>query len=496
MGKKFHDVNINLDKLLRKDNGFIDWIGSIGLVLDYDVEGTEYSGTIKLLHAISPNKIVVQIDNEEPITVVRDILLRTHLKSYMGIKTRVFKYNIGDIISTTKKSIIVLEKKLIDEQVGYLVKCLSDNYEYDITESNLKEALKRYHTRCPVCSHHIIIDGLNSLYDEDPSLAEWFIDKDIPHRISRYSNQKQDLACPICKTPICIAPQNVKISPTCPQCGDGVSYPEKMFSNLLCQLKVPYIYQLSKKHFDWCGKYKYDFYFEHTNQKYIFELDGGLGHGKKELKKLDNSLERDNIKDKLAKEQGIILIRIDVNYDNIKDRFDYIKTNICNSSLSDLFDLRNIDWDEIMKSSSGSYLKICCDEYNQGNTYIRGIADKYNISVGTVRRYLKTGAKLGLCSYDPSNGFKDYMKNHFKGNNHEKYLKITHDNKVIICKGVSNAPNRIKDVFGISISLKQIYRHLRVPSTKSRKGLSFSYATEEEYLSYLRDCNNSEVLNL
>ena len=483
MGKKFHKVNVNIDNLL-KINDSIDWFNSINKVLSYYIEDTEYKGTIKILDVVRPNKVVVQIDNENPITVVRESLIKTGLASYMGIKSRIFRYDVGDIIDIKNSSIIILEKKLIDSNTGYRVKCLKDNYEYDITSSNLLEALKLGHTRCPICCNHIIIDGINSLYDESKNLAEWFIDKNIPHRISRYSSIEQDLRCPNCGYQMRIAPQSIKTIPCCPRCGDGISYPEKMFSNVLHQLNIEYIFQLNKKHFAWCDKYRYDFYFEHNNKCYIFELDGGLGHGKTEIKPV-NSLDRDNTKNFLAEENGIILVRIDVDYDNMNRRFDYIKNSICSSMLSELFDLNGIDWDNIKLLSNKSYLKLCCDEYNNGNTHIASIAKKYHISTSSVRRYLKIGVELNMCSYNSSTSWKNYMNNYYESNS-QKYVKVIYDNKTIVCKGIGKVSRQIEKIFGVHITTEQIFRHLKNPKIKSRKGLSISYAIEEDYLNYLQ----------
>ena len=70
---------------------------------------------------------------------------------------------------------------------------------------------------------------------------------------------------------------------------------------------------------DWCGSgtrkaYSYDNYFEVNNKKYIVEMDGGLGHGKrtyKSSKKDTNGIKRDIIKDNLAKEHNIEIIRVE-----------------------------------------------------------------------------------------------------------------------------------------------------------------------------------------
>jgi radical SAM protein with 4Fe4S-binding SPASM domain len=47
---------------------------------------------------------------------------------------------------------------------------------------------------------------------------------------------------------------------SCKNCGDNITYPEKFIKSFLEQAKIKYIYQLSKKDFNWCDKYKYGFH--------------------------------------------------------------------------------------------------------------------------------------------------------------------------------------------------------------------------------------------
>ena len=484
MGKKYRSVSIDTDRLIKSKNGQIDWKGSVGVTMKYCIDGTNYNGTVRLLDAISPNKVRVQIDNEDPFVITRDSFLKTTLCSHMGIRGRIFQYEVGANISAGRYSVIVLERKLITNNIGYRVRCVHDGYEYDITESALTEALKLGHVRCPICSNRIIVDGINSLYDASPELAAWFIDKEIPHRISRYSNAVYKLKCPVCGYELFISPQNIRTVPTCPHCSDNISYPEKMFSNILRQLEVEYIHQLSSKYFKWCGKYRFDFYFKLNGVRYIFELDGGLGHGKIELKP-NKSLERDILKDRLAKDHGINLFRIDVDYDCVKTRFAYIKESIYNSAMSIIFDLDSIDWKRVELDSEKSYLKLCCDMYNAGNTYIRSIANMNSLSCDTVRRYLVTGAQIGICSYNPSNGWSDYMNNHFSGSSSKKYIKVSNGEKSIVCEGIYDARDHIHEAFDVYISTRQIFKHLKQPLSVTRKGLYISYATKEDYLIFV-----------
>lgn len=475
MASKYKELQIITDGL-KSINGHIDWIGSVGIVMPYKLDG-ELCGNIKIVSIRQPNKVIVSIDGGEPHPVIKECSLKNKMYNLLGFKSLKFKYNIGDVIKNVK----IIEQKLNSDNImTYKVKCLIDGYEYDITQSNLLVALKQGNTRCPVCCNHVVIDGVNSFADISPEIVEWFVDKDLSHKIPRFLNKEIEFECPYCYRRFYMKPQNIKKTPSC-ICRDGFSYPEKMFSNILNQLNVDYIYQLCSKDFKWCSCYKYDFYFVHNNTPYIFELDGGLGHGHKDIKERD-SLSVDMIKDRIARNNNVLLYRIDVNYPNIGKRFEYIKDNICKSHLSDIFDLTTINWNDVRFKSDKSLMADVCNDFNNGQTYIKSLSDKYNISADTARRYLKTGTKIGLCYYDPKNGFKHYMDNYYdyENNKYKKIIKVIYKDKTIYINGVNSVSSKIKSVFDINITNRTISRHLANPSIKSRKGLKFSYATEEE----------------
>ena len=83
-----------------------------------------------------------------------------------------------------------------------------------------------------------------------------------------------------------------------PNCGDKVSYDEKFLSSILSQLKVDFATQLSKSTFNWCDKYRYDFYIPSLNM--IIETHG-IQHYE-ENKNWTMSLEEEQENDKIKKE--------------------------------------------------------------------------------------------------------------------------------------------------------------------------------------------------
>ena len=123
---------------------------------------------------------------------------------------------------------------------------------------------------------------------------------------------------------------------TCKCCGDGVKFPNKFAFNLLEQLGLDFVTEYSPK---WIGRKSYDFYIPSLNL--ILEMDGGFHNKDNKMsgQTKEESREIDDYKDKLAKEHGIEVVRIDCDYYILTERATYIKQNILNSKLSTLFDL-------------------------------------------------------------------------------------------------------------------------------------------------------------
>lgn len=104
----------------------------------------------------------------------------------------------------------------------------------------------------------------------------------------------------------------------------------------------------------------------------------------------------DKEKDQLAFDNGVQMIRIDCR----QSRFSYIRKNIENSILSNIFDLSLVDWIDCDRKSQKSLIYEVCETYNQNPTIeLSDIANCFGISVATVRTYLHKGAELAICCY-------------------------------------------------------------------------------------------------
>lgn len=255
-----------------------------------------------------------------------------------------------------------------------------------------------------------VISGFNDIHTTRPDVEEWMHNKENAYKYSMSSKEKILWDCPYCgntfEERICNVYSN-RLS--CPFCSDGISYPNKFMFNSLHQIKDNLDFLEREYNPDWCKFVfnenercgKYDIYFGINGKRYIVEMDGGLGHGNKthtnSLLSQYELLQIDMIKDKLAEEQGIKVIRIDCNYKS-NDKYTYILNNILNSDLKDIVVLSKIDFDLSNKNSVNSLIAKTGELWNQGLTTGQ-IKKELKIGEGTVTSYLKTASEIGICDY-------------------------------------------------------------------------------------------------
>ena len=258
-----------------------------------------------------------------------------------------------------------------------------------------------------------LIVGINDIATVRPDLVDLLYDKEDAYKYTATSKKKIKWVCPDCGEIIYAAVTDVTYNRlVCPRCSDGISYPNKFMFNSLLQIENELDFLDREYSPDWC-KYdyngtirqgKYDIYFEINGKCYVVENDGGVGHGNAIINKKYNkedTLMFDSIKDKLALEHGIEVIRIDCNYAYNDDRYEYILNNIMNSRLKDIIDLNKIDFDLSNKQSLSSLIVKASELWNQGFTagYIK---KELRVCESTVSSYLKTASKIGLCNdYTP-----------------------------------------------------------------------------------------------
>ena len=127
---------------------------------------------------------------------------------------------------------------------------------------------------CPICSNHQVLKGYNDLWTTNPEIAGMLLNQDEGYLYTSGSKHKTDWNCLNCGNIIKDKSINevTKCGLSCNNCSDGISYPEKFMMSVLKQLNIEYKFQLTKTTFEWCGKYKYDFYLPNYNM--IIETHG------------------------------------------------------------------------------------------------------------------------------------------------------------------------------------------------------------------------------
>lgn len=186
---------------------------------------------------------------------------------------------------------------------------------------------------------------------------------------------------------------------------DGYSYSEKIMYCLLCELDCDFTKE--KSDFKWLKPWnkRYDFYFEKDGQEYIIETHGGQHYTNKGFSSLGGrTLEEEQENDKFKKELALKNNIKEENYiviDCRKSELEFIKNNILHSRLNDVFDLDNVDWNEIsLKSCTSEILKIN-NMYKNGLS-IMEISKITKYGRDTIRDYLQRCKDSNLNDYDKS----------------------------------------------------------------------------------------------
>ena len=247
---------------------------------------------------------------------------------------------------------------------------------------------------CPICAGRLVVKGINDVATTNPETIPYFQNIEDAYKYTRTSTKKVWFVCPDCG---CKKFQDigsfVLLKNKCSICSDGISYPNKFARALLS--KLPLDKWCCEYHTPWLGSLSFDNYFEYKGKPYALEMDGR--QHKEPILSWDcgDTIAFDARKNKLAKEHGVTLIRIDC----FESDRDYIAKNIQKSLLGELFDLSKIDWKECDLIACKSLLIEVCKYYNEVTIDTGEIAKHFDLNRCTVVVYLKKGHELGLCDF-------------------------------------------------------------------------------------------------
>ena len=425
-----------LDDLPRWDKGegtgnigTINWSKCKGMKVSFMYDDIE--GEVELIDYIScEQKLVIKYNNktfwDKPILTGN--FQKCRLGWYLNKRSQEFKINIGEILKDDKRDMIItnreyrLRKNNNQNEKWYKYKCLKCGYEGWKVENALMNG-----TGCSCCAGRTAVLGINTIWDKARWLCGLGISEENAKRYTPQSNQKIEVVCPDCGTVKELRINSIyrRKSIGC-VCGDGLSYPEKFMFILLRQLEVEFITQLNKSTFNWCKKYKYDFYLPKYNM--IIETHG-LQHYEenKRGKKLVEEQMNDELKEKIARENGIEnYIVIDCRYSEL----DWIKNSILRSELNNLLNFSQIDWDKCEEYALKNIVREMCDYWNNKEEWetTAELSKIYNVHQATVSKYLKRGVKLGWCNYDPKKEYENSLKE--MRISRSKMTKCLDDNKI------------------------------------------------------------------
>jgi hypothetical protein len=328
---------------------------------------------------------------------------------------------------------------------------------------------------CPYCTG-IKINSKNNLWRTHPEVAKMLLNMEEGYNLTYGSNKKQKFLCKDCG-----AIKEVKVATmvrsgiSCSKCGDGFSYPEKILFNALEQIGVTFYPQ---KVFEWSNKKRYDFYIPAINS--IVEVHGNQHYeettrGRTLREEQENDLE----KEELAIVNGIEnYIVIDCRFSNMN----YIKTNILDSKLSLLLNLKDLDWKKCNTYATTSLVKVVCEIWEEHAVISTSkISRMLNISRSSVKKYLLQGTDLGYCDYDPNQVRYQNGKSR-GGRNKRSVVKI--DSQTLAAEefhSIKEAANKL------NINTSGIHKVLK-NSRKTAGGYKWMY--KEDYEKYIQQQAN------
>ena len=400
-----------------------------------------------------------------------------------------WKFNIGDTIIDEKRNLLITNRKINKNPTRrnkfYQYNCKKCGFSCESVDYWVNEAdIGRRESGCVCCSGHLAVSGINDIATTDSWMVEYFADKSIAKRFTVGSNKPQDCICPICGTKKRIPPYRIKSQGFgCDNCSDGVSYGEKFIRNLLSESDINFIYQLSTKNFEWCNKYKYDFYLPDYN--WIIEVNG-IQHyeeyGTSCFSQKDVKY-NDSLKEALAINYVDKYIVIDCRESN----FEYILNSIKQSALYNIINWDNIDLNKIEINAHKNLIKEVCDYYKNTypNTTTEKMAELFHISRSGITRYLKLGNKFGLCVYlGTKTGSKE------RGNQYSMPLLIIEGDKKYLFRSKKLFKEKHKDIWGYGISNKTINKYINSKLEYNNKIIK--QITKTEFNLYI-DNKNDDV---
>lgn len=391
----------NIPKIPKNHESAFDWKKSIGQIVPFEYDGIKDS--FMIVGFESRDKVYVRYKEKQHMLYGKYIKKGKIAKIFDPVIE--WKYKEGDIIQdhvrTHDRHIQITKRKYVDICPNpnsrlhkyYQYKCLICGYDCAMDDFWVNEADLKDGKGCGCCAGTKVIIGINDIPTTFPEAVAYIDDKSYLYKYTKTSQKKTMMTCPYCGFKKISSVDKLYFqSFGCPKCSDGYSYPEKFFFSILEQAEIKFKYQLGKFDFEWCDKYKYDFYLPDFNA--IIEINGKQ-HYDNAWHSYERQHQTDIIKKELALKHGIKLY-IEIDCSNSEK--DYITQSLIKSNLP--FSLDNVDFALCDAAAQKNRLRDTCKKFkNNPDILIRELATIEQISEATCRTYLKKGYELGLCPY-------------------------------------------------------------------------------------------------
>ena len=459
---------------LPKRSTFIDWKNSKGCKVkgiyddvNFEMEIIEYEqGYLHLKYL------------DKPIfKITTDGFKRCKLGVLLGVYTKEFKVKIEQVFKDDKRDLVITNREYRNKKHGKSNVC-EKWYKYTCnkcgwTEGWIDESnLLNHKIGCSCCDNKVVVQGINDI----PTTAPWMIPffQGGIDEAKLYTKTVAKKIIPICPDCGRIKDKPMNISTICKRkligcfCNDKKSYPEKLLVSMLNQLDINFTTEYSP---DWIKPKRYDFYM--PKLKLIIETHG-LQHYEEKGRKGGRNLKEEQYNDKLKKDLALKNGVKEENYIVIDCRYselEFIKQNILNSRLSEMFDLTIVDWLKCEEFALSNLVKEVCYYWDNGIKSTKEIANIMKMNRSTITDYLKKGATIwSWCTYNP----KEELT---KSNKKNGKLK----GKRIICletsqefPSASELEKISKDLLGVNLYQPSISNVCNGKSA-SYKGFTFKY---------------------
>ena len=472
---------IDISVLPKRNDGKIDWKYCVGKCVNFNTHGVKGIIEIKDRYKSKNGRYHLKIKyNDKEKTIDQSKFLRLQIGDLVGIYMVDYRYDIGytyRINDTTYTIVNRFKDPSKENRKMYGVQCGVCKQIFSKTESDIER------TGCPVCANQIVVKGINDMWTTHPDLACLLKNSEDGYKYCSGSNIKLEWICPICGEVIIESPNNVSTRGLVCKIHNGTtSYPNRFFYFLLKQLNIKYE---SEKRFEWSNGRIYDIYIPSINT--IIEAHG-IQHYEQTgfAVTLAEQQEIDKYKHDMAIKNGIInYIEVDCRESNRE----YISRNILNSKISELFDLKDVNWDEVDINASSDVLEQFCTIWNNGIHDLNQIGEKVGYKPNSLYSYMRKARDLSLIEYDEAEMIKRRNAKSYAKKQYKEFTPIICTDNGYVFNTLKTCEKLSDELFGTHI-LTSCLCVVCKGKKNATKGFHFEYITKQEFNEIKRNTPN------